>query len=313
MEIKIDQTKKMKIEFIMYHYVRDLKNSNFPKIKGLDIAKFDDQLSFLSKNYNIISIEEFYNGNYNSKKKACVLTFDDGYIDHYDFVFKRLLKYNIKGAFYAPVDIIDNSKVLDVNKIHLILASANEDLILDRIRFHYSKLEIKNDLDYYIKKINTSARYDNVKTVIIKRLLQTDLDLNIRSIICDKLIKEFIDKSEQELSCELYLNKDQISEMIDHGMHFGSHGKSHFRFNSLNHKQQEYEIKESIKFLDSLYKKDYLLTMCYPFGSYDENTLSLINKFNFKLALTTVPKVYDSLEHNIHEIPRLDTNDYLLF
>tara|TARA_B100001093_G_scaffold520294_1_gene614385 strand:- start:7058 stop:7969 length:912 start_codon:yes stop_codon:yes gene_type:complete len=302
----------MKTELIMYHYVRDLKNSNYPKIKGLDISKFDDQLSFLNKNYNIISIEDFYEGNFSSKKKSCVLTFDDGYIDHYDFVFERLLKYNIKGAFYVPVEIIENHKVLDVNKIHLILASANEDLIIDRIRFHYSKLEMKNDLDYYIKKINTSARYDTVKTVIIKRLLQTVLNLDIRSIICDKLIGEFIDKSEEELSHELYLNRNKISEMMDNGMHFGSHGKSHFWFNSLNYKQQEYEIKESIKFLDSLYKKDYLLTMCYPYGSYDENTLSLMNKYNFKLALTTSPEVYDSLKHNIHEIPRLDTNDYLL-
>ena len=56
---------------------------------------------------------------------------------------------------------------------------------------------------------------------------------------------------------------------------------------------------------------DYLLTMCYPYGSYDENTLSLMNKYNFKLALTTSPKVYDSFKHNIHEIPRLNTNDYL--
>ena len=295
----------------MYHYVRDFKNSNYPKIKGLDTAKFDDQLSYLSNNYNIISIEEFYEGNYNSKKKSCVLTFDDGYIDHYEYVFNRLIKYDIKGAFYVPVDIIDNSKVLDVNKIHLILASANEDLILDRIRYHYSKLEMKDDLDYYIKTINTSARYDTVKTIIIKRLLQYVLNLKVRSIICDKLIEEFIDKSEEELSHELYLNREQISEMIDNGMHFGSHGKSHFWFNSLKFKQQEYEIKESINFLDSLYLKDYLLTMCYPYGSYDKNTLSLMNKYNFKLALTTHPRIYDSLKHNIHEIPRLDTNDYL--
>lgn len=297
----------------MYHYVRDLANSNYPKIKGLDIEKFESQLNFLSKNYNVISIEEFHEGNYNSNKKSCVLTFDDGYIDHFDFVFDRLLKYNMKGAFYAPVDIIDSSKVLDVNKIHLILASASEDLILDRIKHHYSRLQTKNSIDYFIGKINTSSRYDTKKTIIIKRLLQNVLDLDLRSLICDKLLDEFVNKSEEELSRELYLNRAQISEMIDYGMHFGSHGKSHFWFNSLDQEQQEYEIKESIKFLNSIYKKDFLLTMCYPYGSYNENTLSLMKKYNFKLALTTIPKVYNSLVDDIHKIPRLDTNDYLLF
>ena len=82
----------------MYHYVRDLNNSNYPKIKGLDIKEFENQLIFLSKNYNVISIEDFYNKNFNINKKTCVLTFDDGYVDHYDFVLDKLLKYKMKGA-----------------------------------------------------------------------------------------------------------------------------------------------------------------------------------------------------------------------
>ena len=300
----------MNCEFIMYHYVRDLKKSNFPGIKGLDVREFENQLIFLSKNYNVISLEDFYLGNFNPNKKTCVLTFDDGYIDHYEFVLDKLLKYNMKGAFFAPVDVISGNKVLDVNKIHLILASASEDLILSRIKYHFSKLISENSLDYYIKKIDTFSRYDTKKTIIIKRLLQTVLDLDIRSFICNKLMEEFLNKSEGELSNELYLNHHQISEMIDFGMHFGSHGKSHFWFNSLNLKQQEFEIKESIKFLDSLYKKNYLLTMCYPYGSFNKETLSLMKKYKFKLGLTTIPKIYNTSKDNVLLIPRLDTNDY---
>ena len=313
MVIKIDllNTYYMKTEFIMYHYVRDLKNSNYSKIKGLDIKKFEAQLSFLSKNYSIISLEDFYSGNYNANNKTCVLTFDDGYKDHYEFVLEKLLKYKIKGAFYPPIDVIDSNRVLDVNKIHLILALANEDLILDRIKYHFLELRSSHSLDYYIEKIKISCRYDSKKTIIIKRLLQTVLDLETRSIICNKLLEEIVCKDEKELSKELYLNRDQIIEMIDHGMHFGSHGKSHFWFDSLNLKQQEFEIKESIKFLNSLYKRNYLLSMCYPYGNYNKDTLKLMKKYKFKLGLTTVPKIYDSKKDNIFLIPRLDTNDFL--
>ena len=300
----------MKTEFIMYHYVRDLKNSNYPKIKGLDIKNFENQLKYLHKNYNVISIEEFYNKKFSSDKKSCVLTFDDGYLDHYEVVLDKLLKYKMKGAFYIPVDVIDSGKVLDVNKIHLILASANEDLILSRIKYHLSKIQPENNIDYFIEKIDISCRYDTKKTVIIKRLLQTILSLEIRSFICDKLIEEFLDKKENELSKELYLNRSQINEMINHGMHFGSHSKSHYWFDSLNFDQQEFEIKQSIKFLDSIHKKDYLLTMCYPYGIYNNDTLKLMKKYKFKLGLTTIPKIYNSFEDDIFTIPRLDTNDY---
>lgn len=55
------------VEFIMYHYVRDLKNSQFPKIKGLDYQDFLDEIKFLKKEYNILSIEEFLNSDSDSK------------------------------------------------------------------------------------------------------------------------------------------------------------------------------------------------------------------------------------------------------
>ena len=72
------------------------------------------------------------------KNKNCVLTFDDGYRDHYDFVFETLVKNNIKGAFYPPVDVVLSNKLLDVNKIHIILASADENKIFERLKFHYN-------------------------------------------------------------------------------------------------------------------------------------------------------------------------------
>ena len=39
----------------MYHYVRDLRNSRYPDIKGLDIDLFKEQVDYMRKNYNIIT------------------------------------------------------------------------------------------------------------------------------------------------------------------------------------------------------------------------------------------------------------------
>ena len=297
------------VEFIMYHYVRDLKNSNFPNIKGLDYKDFLSQIKFLNQEYNVISIEGFLNGDFKKNDKNCVLTFDDGYIDHYDFVFSALLKEGIKGSFYSPVDTVEENLVLDVNLIHYILASSNEDLILERMSVHYKNFERKESLSQYIKKINTSSRYDTKKTIIIKRLLQTFLPLEVRSKICRLLLEELADINETDLSKSLYMSKDQMREMISNGMHFGSHGKSHFWFESLTIDEQENEIKSSIKFLNSLHSNEYPLTMCYPYGSYNKITLNLLKKYGFKLGLTTKPRTF-TLKDSFLEIPRWDTNDY---
>ncbi|MDG2372380.1 MAG: polysaccharide deacetylase family protein [Flavobacteriaceae bacterium] len=297
------------IEFVMYHYVRDLKNSLFPRIKGLDIKEFIEQISFLKKNYNILSIEDFYYGNYNKGQKSCVLTFDDGYIDHYEFVFDILQKNKIKGSFFSPADTVLQNKILDVNKIHLILASENENKILERLKLHYKNFQLKDSLNSIIDTIDTSSRYDTKTTIIIKRLLQTILPFELRTQICELLMQDFLSFSESDLSKRLYMNVDQMTEMIDEGMHFGSHGKSHFWFSSLERRNQEIEIKSSIKFLESLYKKEFLLTICYPYGDYNNDTLSLLDKYNFKLGLTTVSRIFDETD-NMLLIPRMDTNDY---
>lgn len=289
--------------------MRDLKNSKFPGLKGLDIKEFIQQINFLKKNYNVLSIEDFYNGNFNKKKDNCVLTFDDGYIDHYEFVFEILKRNKVKGSFFLPVDTITQNKVLDVNKIHVILASGSENIILSRVKEHYKNQEVKDSLNSYIDKINTSCRFDSETTVIIKKLLQKSLPLEIRSKICDLLIQDFTDLNESELSRHLYMNINQIREMVNEEMHFGSHGKSHFWFSSLDKNDQEIEIKSSIDFLESIYKKEFLLTMCYPYGDYNHNTLELLEKYKFKIGLTTVPRVYNESD-NMFLIPRMDTNDY---
>ena len=40
---------------VNYHYVRPIKNSKFPNLKGLEIKEFIKQINYLKNNYNIIS------------------------------------------------------------------------------------------------------------------------------------------------------------------------------------------------------------------------------------------------------------------
>ena len=50
-----------KINIITYHYVRPIKDSKFPNIKGLELKKFIYQLDYLKKNYKFISYEDIKN------------------------------------------------------------------------------------------------------------------------------------------------------------------------------------------------------------------------------------------------------------
>jgi hypothetical protein len=148
----------------MYHYVRDLKNSRYPQIKGLDLNHFKTQLDFLESNYHIIDVNHCLMPP--PIGKDCVLlTFDDGYIDHYTTVFPLLAERGISGFFSMPGKIIKEEKVLDVNKIHFLLAAVDVIKLKDRIfglldYYRGREFEVPQNGDLYAELALTN-RFDN--------------------------------------------------------------------------------------------------------------------------------------------------------
>lgn len=118
---------------IMYHYVRNLQGSRYPQIKGLELQYFKQQISFLKENqFQFVSLQDVMERR-KLGKNSVLLTFDDGYLDHYLNVFPILIENGISGLFSMPAKIIREKKVLDVNKIHFILASAHVLAVRDKL------------------------------------------------------------------------------------------------------------------------------------------------------------------------------------
>jgi peptidoglycan/xylan/chitin deacetylase (PgdA/CDA1 family) len=305
-----------KVTIVMYHYVRDLLNSRFPDIKGLDLNLFKEQIFFLKKHYNFITMEQLIDSidkNISLPQKSVLLTFDDAYIDHYTNVFPVLANENIQGSFFAPVKALTNHQVLDVNKIHFILASCeNKKILVDRIfelLNNYREEYNLNTNKYYYEKLAVANRFDTAEVIFIKRLLQVELVEELRNLIADKLFEEFIGMKESSFSRELYMNDDQLKSMIKHGMHIGSHGYDHYFLNSLSEENQYEEIKKSFLFIQSIGANPDYLTLCYPYGAYNETTKSIASKLNCKIGLTTNVDIANFQTENRLTLSRLDTND----
>ena len=82
----------------MYHYVREIKKSKYPNLKGLEFDEFKNQILYFKKNFNILNNEQFceiINTKVVPKKKSVLLSFDDGYQDHFNYVFPYLKKKKI--------------------------------------------------------------------------------------------------------------------------------------------------------------------------------------------------------------------------
>ena len=305
------------MKIIMYHYVRDYKKTDYPDIKGLDIESFKFQIKYLKTKYNILSPNQIYKIIENHKSfndNDCWLTFDDGYIDHYKYVLPILEHNGIKASFFPSVKTTLNESVLDVNKIHFILATnVSHDLIINEIRNTYINLNTENrfeNFDDLIKKIDTSSRFDSSKIMLIKLLLQEVLPKNIRTDICDKLFKNYVSAEIKSFAKNLYMNISQVKEMRKLGHEIGMHGYDHVRLGKLNKEEQINEIMKAHKFLKENELIDNKFSISYPYGHYNSDTLEILSSINCLIGITTQPSPLDKKNYVALELPRLDTNDF---
>ena len=313
-----------KLTVITYHYVREIKNSKYPKIKGLEFSGFKRQLDFLENNFEIIDVQkllDFASSGKNLPENSCLLTFDDGYKDHIEYVLPELLKRKIQGSFFPTFRPVIERDMLDMNCAHFILACCSdyEELVnlLNQLCIGngIDEKELKNfwstmDTEEYIAIYGMANRFDPKETIYIKRILQYFLPKEIRTKISKTLFKKYVGVDSRKFSEELYMSFDDIKKLVDHGMYVGGHGYNHLWMSKENRKNQEKEINLSLEFLKNAGASIKEWIMCYPHGDYNSETLDVLREKNCSIGLTSKAGLNQLNNNNLFELLRFDTNDF---
>ncbi|MDN3679454.1 polysaccharide deacetylase family protein [Vibrio tapetis subsp. quintayensis] len=301
---------------VMYHYVRRIKQSRYQEVKGLELDLFVEQLEFFARHYNVVTMEQVLAAKTQEQalpEKALLLTFDDGYAEHFTHVYPILKKMNMQGSFYVPAKTVLEHKVLDVNKVHFILASVgNMNDLVQSLKTEVEIYQNEHDLkqfDEYFNELAVADRFDCKEVIFIKRMLQHALPEKLRNIIADKLFIKHVGMNEEAFCRELYMDKYQLEQLVRDGMHVGCHGYDHYWWNKLDSLSLQQEIEQSKTFLESIGCDMTKWTACYPYGSFSDPVVTELLRQGCNAAFTTEVRVADfSADHPLL-LPRLDTND----
>ena len=311
------------LNIIMYHYVRNNENYNYDCYSRRE-CEFEDQINHFRKYSEIIDPGDLEKIKYylsNKKQNAYLLTFDDGYKDHL-YCSKFLKSFDLKGVFFPPINAIEGT-LLDVNLVHLLLGMrqiSNEEILNEIILLCQNnniKLDLEGEkiyIDEYISKFKNECIFDNKTTQLIKKILQRDI-LNPlqRGDICLKIFNKFNNLDLKKYALDFYLNEEEMMLMKELGMYFGSHGLNHLWLEKLGFDEQYLEIKESFEYLKkiNLISRNDPLIMCFPFGSYNKNTISILKKLKVDYSLTTkFGSACINSDNSIYELKRWDTNHF---
>lgn len=301
---------------VMYHYVRDLRHSRYPDIKGMDIELFRQQIAFIKANFSVVRMEEVLaalDGQTILPEDAALLTFDDGYIDNYTYIMPVLEAENVQGSFFIPGKTFDTHRLLDVNKIHYILASADSSRllpdVLERMN-HYrgGEYDYPSNEDLF-EKFAKANRFDTKETIFVKRMLQTALPEQVRNRIASDLFERYVGVSEEVLAYELYMTRDQLRIMRNHGMYIGLHGYDHYWLGDLPKEDMEKDISRALKVMEEFIDPKRWV-MNYPYGSYNKDVVEYIRQRGCAMGLTTEVRAADLSVDDRYLLPRFDCNDF---
>ena len=310
----------MKLPILMYHYVRPVKKRLSARHNFLDLTLFNQQLEQIDAKYVFVVSNDVANAEQNAitEKNYVWLTFDDGYRDCIDYVLPTLLQIGAKATFYVPTEAIFERKLLDVNKIHILLSSSvtpkqivkiceeiyGELLIRDAIGVSFSDL---------FSKYGVANLWNDSETEFIKKLFQKVLPVGIRKNLLSRVFKSLIERSESSWVDEFYLSPDDVRILVENGMEVGSHGHSHEWLGGLSSDQQKLDISKSFSILEKELIAQQIKTMCYPFGSYNTATLRILSELGVRTAVVNRGNKQATFEVATETCLELDRIDIMFF
>lgn len=100
-----------------------------------------------------------------------------------------------------------------------------------------------------------------------------------------------------------YLSKEAIKEMSDYGIDIESHTVNHVHLDTMSYDEQLLELKNSKNILEKITGKE-VLSLAYPFGDYNDNTIKAAKDAGYKMGFTTKLGLSDRTD-DIYKLDRI--------
>jgi peptidoglycan/xylan/chitin deacetylase (PgdA/CDA1 family) len=306
---------------VFYHYVRDVERTPFPDFKALSIAGFTAQLDWLQARFDIIdgaTFERAVLSGTGFDRPTALLTFDDGFVDHYEHVFPILRDRGLGGIFFVAGGTLHRDPVLlNVHKTHFLLSHLGANRFTEEVAAALENEGVPTGLaEARDGRAKAGAdregiyRYDEARDFQIKRILNYEAPYPVADRVLSTMFTRHIGDS-GAFARQLYLSAAQIGDMAKGGMTFGFHTETHPVLSRLDIVAQRAELCHGPRLVSEL-TGQHTVSFCYPYGfshTYNADTLSVLAECGYSMAFNTFRREIVFGQDQRYELPRFDTRD----
>lgn len=254
--------------------------------KHIPVAAFQQQLAWLKKNFEVVSLAEVETATKQPKTRdrLCTITFDDGYSNNFTTAFPCLRSLALPATFFITTDFVDQGKPLWIDRLEFTI---NQYPISQK-----EKIKTYLQLRQKFKSYTPAERNSH-----LARLETTTLDhLNHSS-----------------LGNYTAFNWSQAKQMFMGGMSFGAHTMSHPILSRLTVAEQANEILGSKQIIETHLGP--IAHFAYPNGQpgdWNDDTLELVTRAGWRYAWTTRRQRVQTAEHPLL-LPRITISAHHTF
>jgi O-antigen/teichoic acid export membrane protein/peptidoglycan/xylan/chitin deacetylase (PgdA/CDA1 family) len=245
-------------------------------------AEFDWQMAYVARRFQPVSCEQVaaaINTGAPLPKRAVMITFDDGFRDNYEVAFPILRRHGLPGLFFLTSGYIGTHEIFWFDwLVHVLLRTSASSIHLD-------SLNLKIDLG------STAARR-RLAAIELLRALKIAPEAT-RSVALQQLREAAavdIAPTTREMSSCMTWN--QVREMANAGMEFGSHTVSHPILSAINDPQHlRFELDESKLTIEREIGRP-VLSLAYPVGgrnAVSEQVVAAVRESGYQFAFTYEP------------------------
>ena len=297
---------KGKVFILAYHRVVTADDLSRGHIEpGMYVLRdvFDMQVRWLSEQFEILSFTQllarWHDHEWDERKRYCVLTFDDGWLDNYHHAFPILKTYQIPATIFLPTNYIGSNEWFWPEKIGYLLG---------RLRQHSLTSVQRKRAGGVIAELSGLAhdKFDGQNGVSLDTVWEVigRCKLALPSEIQGGLHKlsEILEVSVPNE--RVTMNWSEVTEMAKNGVSFGSHSCSHHLLTRLNEEAIRQELQESDRLLRAL-PVGYLPVFCYPNGDNNDAIQNLVKQAQYVAAVGTKPGIEGQHPENMYELNRI--------
>tara|TARA_R110000744_G_scaffold18499_8_gene49659 strand:- start:9576 stop:10391 length:816 start_codon:yes stop_codon:yes gene_type:complete len=268
-------------------------------------------VEFFEERYGFISRQQFIDSIEDNKPvdRGVVLTFDDGFKDHYLNVLPILQEKKLWALFYVPTGHYKDKKILNVHRIHHLLGMYDAQQLLDHgLKLVDSSMLNREKIQEFDREIYRDQLLSSHQ-FRFKRLFNYYLRDAYKTDILDEMMARYL--NEEELYSTLYLSEHELVEIEKEGSVVGSHTETHPVLSTLSYAQQKREIEGSMAFLNSFLEMK-IKSFCYPYGgaaTFNKSTIQVLKELNVHHSFMVGNREIKSIVDR-HMLTRLDCNRF---